>query len=103
MTSYKELVEKAQELMAQAEELKKKELESVINTIKAQIEEFELTAADLGFSTTGGKKKSISKKMSEVAPKYRSPNGEEWSGRGRSPKWLAEEIAKGKTKEDFAI
>jgi DNA-binding protein H-NS len=23
------------------------------------------------------------------AAKYRGPNGEEWSGRGRTPKWLA--------------
>ncbi len=38
-----------------------------------------------------------------VAAKYRGPNGEVWSGRGLTPKWLTALIADGKTKEEFAI
>jgi DNA-binding protein H-NS len=38
-----------------------------------------------------------------VAAKYRGPNGESWSGRGLTPRWLASLLAEGKTKEDFAI
>jgi DNA-binding protein H-NS len=34
--------------------------------------------------------------------KYRGPNGEEWSGRGRTPKWLTAAEAAGKKREDFA-
>ena len=30
------------------------------------------------------------------AAKYRGPNGEEWSGRGRTPKWLAVLEAEGR-------
>ena len=37
------------------------------------------------------------------APKYRGPNGEEWSGRGPAPRWMKPFIAKGKTKADFLI
>jgi DNA-binding protein H-NS len=35
--------------------------------------------------------------------KYRGPNGEEWSGRGPSPRWMKPFLAKGKTKQDFLI
>lgn len=38
-----------------------------------------------------------------VKPQYRGPNGELYSGRGRSPKWLQEAEAQGKTREDFRI
>ena len=33
-----------------------------------------------------------------LAPKYRGPNGETWSGRGRRPRWMD-----GKDLKDFAI
>jgi len=41
----------------------------------------------------------------KVPPKYRNPANPEqtWAGRGKQPRWMAEEIAKGKTPEDFLI
>lgn len=38
-----------------------------------------------------------------IAAKFRSPEGETWSGRGRMPNWLTRATAEGKTKEDFAV
>jgi DNA-binding protein H-NS len=38
-----------------------------------------------------------------VAPKYRSPTGDEWSGRGRTPRWLQMAEAEGKSRDDFLI
>lgn len=38
-----------------------------------------------------------------VAPKYRGPHGEEWSGRGRQPRWLAELEGVGHKREEFLI
>jgi DNA-binding protein H-NS len=35
--------------------------------------------------------------------RYRGPDGELWSGRGPSPKWMKPFLAKGKTKADFLI
>jgi DNA-binding protein H-NS len=35
--------------------------------------------------------------------KYRGPKGEEWSGRGPSPRWMKPFLAKGKSKADFLI
>ena len=37
------------------------------------------------------------------AAKYRGPNGEEWSGRGRMPNWLAALEAEGRRREEFLI
>ena len=37
------------------------------------------------------------------AAKYRGPNGEEWSGRGRTPRWLAALEAEGRGREEFLI
>jgi DNA-binding protein H-NS len=38
-----------------------------------------------------------------VLAKYRSPTGDEWSGRGRMPKWLQAAEAEGKSRDDFLI
>ena len=39
----------------------------------------------------------------KVAPKYRGPGGETWTGRGLKPKWLAAALKDGKKLEDFLI
>jgi DNA-binding protein H-NS len=39
----------------------------------------------------------------KVPPKYRSPLGETWAGRGAKPRWLVAAIKKGKKVEDFLI
>ena len=43
--------------------------------------------------------------LGKVAPKYRNPANasETWAGRGKQPKWLAAETAKGRKLEDFLI
>ena len=39
----------------------------------------------------------------KVPPKYRSPSGETWAGRGARPRWLVAAIKRGKKVEDFLI
>jgi len=39
----------------------------------------------------------------KVAPKYRSPQGETWAGRGATPRWLKAAIKSGKKAENFLI
>jgi DNA-binding protein H-NS len=38
-----------------------------------------------------------------VPPKYRSPSGETWAGRGARPRWLVAVIKGGKKLDDFMI
>lgn len=35
--------------------------------------------------------------------KYRGPNGEEWSGRGRLAGWLQKLIQQGRSKDEFKV
>jgi DNA-binding protein H-NS len=46
---------------------------------------------------------SSSLKGRKVPPKYRSPKGETWAGRGARPKWMVEALKKGKKIDDFLI
>jgi DNA-binding protein H-NS len=39
----------------------------------------------------------------KVPPKYRSPSGETWAGRGGRPRWLVDAIKRGKKLDDFLI
>ena len=47
--------------------------------------------------------KGTSLKGMKVPPKYRSPSGETWAGRGVKPKWMVAALKKGKKVEDFLI
>ena len=39
----------------------------------------------------------------KLPAKFRGPNGEAWSGRGRLPKWLQTAEAEGRKREDFRV
>ncbi len=98
MPSYKELQAQIEALKQQAEAQRKAEIASVIADIRAKMEEFGITLADL--ST----RRSSSAKGSSVAPKYRHPQtGETWSGRGKMPRWLQSAVDAGQSKESFRI
>ena len=45
------------------------------------------------------------KSTGKVPPKYRNPANaaETWAGRGKPPRWLAAEVAKGRKLEDYLI
>jgi DNA-binding protein H-NS len=42
-------------------------------------------------------------KRGKVPAKYRGPNGEAWSGRGKQPRWLAALVAGGRSPAEFLI
>jgi DNA-binding protein H-NS len=50
-----------------------------------------------------GKRKTVGKKRATAPVKFRSPDGETWSGRGRPPRWLSALEAEGKTLSDLAV
>ena len=63
-----------------------------------------LTGGTIGGEASGGNESNESKaKGKRIAPKYRGPHGETWTGRGHKPRWLAAEVEKGKKLEDFLI
>lgn len=112
-SSYKELKEKADELMRQAEAARAAEIQSVVSQIRKIMDDYGVTVADLrGAGKRRGRKpgavKAKAKKSrgtrGRVPPKYRDPaTGKTWSGRGKEPTWLVAYKRKGKKREDFAI
>ena len=71
----------------------------------AAFEKVDAIAKELGYSLSDLAEFRAAPKRPASIPKYRHPENPEvtWSGRGRKPAWLAEEIAAGKKLEDFSI
>lgn len=107
MANYLELRARGEKLLAEAEEMRVKELNDVIQDIKQKMKDYGLSAQDIGLSGGGAtrrKRSSSGPAKAKGKAKYRGPNGETWSGgRGRKPRWVTEALAKGKKIEDFAI
>lgn len=98
MATYMELKAKAEDLMRQAEAARRAETAAVIAEIKTRMAEYGITLADL----SGGAKKKTQRAAALV--KYRNPaTGDTWSGRGRPPRWLVGELAKGHNREKFLL
>ncbi|MBP7661017.1 MAG: H-NS histone family protein [Burkholderiaceae bacterium] len=126
MTTYREYQNQIEELQRKAATARKEEIGTTIRDIKKKIAEFGLTAADLGLAAPaavrraakpadkaaaaaaaaepkGSRKKRRSTAGKKVAPKYRGPAGDLWTGRGRQPSWVVAEIAAGRTLDDLLI
>jgi DNA-binding protein H-NS len=65
--------------------------------------ELEKQLAAMGAKSIKGKASGKSLKGRKVPPKYRSPSGETWAGRGAKPRWLVAALKKGKKIESFLI
>ena len=56
-----------------------------------------------GAKSIKGKASGKSLKGKKVPPKYRSPSGDTWAGRGAKPRWMVAAMKKGKKIESFLI
>lgn len=112
-----------QKLQKQASEIKAREFDTTLRDILAKMEAFGISIKDIqaasgktkgpkGRGRPAGKAKAAAKPGPKpkrktagvvVAAKFKGPNGETWSGRGLTPRWLSSLIAQGQTKESFAI
>jgi DNA-binding protein H-NS len=71
-------------------------------TLERQLQALGGSIASLGGAIgPGGRGSTL--KGKKVAPKYRSPDGETWAGRGATPRWLKAAIKDGKKLESFLI
>ena len=107
-----------EKLQKQAADIRSREFNTTVQDILAKMAAFGITVKDLEVArkkapkgrakaaakATGGRrgpKKGAG--ASSVAPKYRGPNGETWTGRGRQPTWVAAELGAGRTLDDLLI
>ena len=102
--SYQELCAEIEALKEKAEAVRAEEVSSAVAEVHRLIKEYHLTASDCGFS--GGKRTAKTQKSKKNVPiKYRHPGDAllTWTGRGKSPKWLAELEAAGRKREEFLV
>lgn len=112
-----------EKLQKQAEDIRSREYDKTLQDIVLKMQAFGITIKDVqaaaargAKAAAGDRKRSAgavaragkagkASKMAgtTVAPKYRGPNGETWSGRGLMPRWLSQLVEQGGKKEDFAI
>jgi len=102
-------------LQKQADRIRQKEVEGVVERIKEAIAHYELTVEDL-FGESSSRVRvapakqskvmkglSPRKKKSPVAfPKYHL-EGQTWGGQGRRPKWFVDAVAAGRTPEEMLV
>jgi DNA-binding protein H-NS len=103
----------AQELTALIQAAEAKRAEKQEEARHALIEEFRSKAAELGLPfeallpsaapAQGAARRTRRDAGGSVAVRFRGPNGETWSGRGRMPKWLSAMEAEGRKKEEFRV
>ena len=113
MSTLIDIQSQIEKLQKQATDIKAREFDRTVQEIIATMRAFGITPKDLQPGSRSGKSKSkviakvgrskAGKGTVTVAAKYSGPNGERWSGRGLTPRWLASLVAQGQKKEDFAI
>lgn len=104
-----------EKLQKQASQIKAKEFDKTVIEIREKMHAFGITLKDLqsvkvpkGEVAREPAKKRVStasKKavVTTVAAKYRGPEGQTWSGRGLTPRWLKSLLDQGHQKQEFAI
>ena len=97
--------EELNELIARAEQQKKKIHRDRINDVRRKITDM---AKAEGYSIEelfGGRGGGSRRTAGKVAAKYRNPANPEqtWTGRGKRPRWFSEALAQGRKESDLAI
>lgn len=112
--SYTQILQQIESLKAEAEAVRRQEVEGVIARIKEAIAVYGLTAEDLGLapqprgrSNASPAKPARAKGKASAAQegkavRYRDDAGNTWGGRGPRPRWLRNALAAGKTLDDLA-
>ncbi len=111
--TYAGVMQQIETLQAEAEKLRRQEVQGVIQRIREAIAAYGLSAADLGFGGRGRRAKAAAapkaraprkgRKGRAAKVKFRDEAGNTWGGRGPRPRWLREALAAGKSLSDFAV
>ena len=104
------------ELMRHAREMLARRIQERMDVFRALAREagFEVTLTKTGEGGEGRRRRRGSQSQDgsggddrrrAVSPKYQNPDNpaENWSGRGRKPKWVEEKLAAGRSLEELAI
>jgi DNA-binding protein H-NS len=102
-----------EKLQKQATQIKAKEFHKTVAEIREKMGAFGITVKDIqspaksknkaATSTKSAKPRGKASTGATVAAKYKGPDGQSWSGRGLTPRWLRTLIDSGRDKEEFLI
>lgn len=110
-----DIQEQIKALQKQAADVRARDFNETVKDIQAKMMAFGITPKDLTVIQRKSRKfkgqspveKPVKVKAKSsgkaVEPKYIGPDGQTWSGRGLSPKWLAVLVEQGAKREDFLI
>lgn len=93
-TQLEQLQQQIEELTQKAEALAAEEKAKAITEMNKLIQLHKIGPADLNFPGMG--------RTGKVAVKYRLRNNQ-WTGRGKQPKWVVEHLAKGGKLDDLLV
>lgn len=76
-----------------------------ISEIRTKADALGIPLTDLLSAVQGGEQspKQNSTNGRKLPTKYRGPNGEEWTGQGKTPRWLVTLEAQGRAREQFRV
>jgi DNA-binding protein H-NS len=101
VASLQELIAQKEALEREIEKTRNKNRDDAITKVRALMDEYGLTVADLSVRRSP---KLRNGKGNKVAPKFRDAStGDTWSGRGLQPKWLKAALASGRKLSEFTI
>jgi len=84
----------------------RKRVDEMLLQHRAEIQK-QIERVDRAIAVVGGRRvvrgRGSALRGRKVPPKYRSPSGETWAGRGARPLWLVAAIKGGKRLDDFLI
>ena len=120
MSNLIEIQVQIEKLQKQASEIRVREFDKTVQEILVKMHVFGITLKDIHTGkarNTKAKTKTAAipesadskvkrkggKAFTVVPAKYRGPDGETWSGRGLTPRWLAALMTQGRAKEEFAV
>jgi len=106
--TYEQVMRQIDDLKAEAEKLRRKEVDGVIARIRDAVKHYGLTAEDLGLArapkvAASRGPKTRRKAKTPAVVKFRNESGGTWGGRGKRPQWLRDALAAGKTLDDFKV
>jgi DNA-binding protein H-NS len=74
-----------------------------VRQVKALMKKLGVSVADLADPSAEKRVKGVKKASQKVAVKYRDANGNTWTGRGKTPRWIADAEKAGKRREEYLI
>ena len=101
--TYDTVMREIENLKREASQIRLNEIKAAIAEARAITDKHNLTAEDLGLTSSGrkGKQKSVAAK----GVKYRSDTNpaDTYGGRGPLPGWLKQKLSEGRSKDDFLV